>query len=139
MTKRSIIKALSVVPKLNQTERVDFLRVIGFTPFKVKNPYCEIYKNEDLQMVVKNGFFFGVAPKHIKVATVLLDKEHDFDHSNRVWVRQPLVNTENPAKALEQVKARLAKRKRKSFVDVHRWNVGHIKKNGRWKAVVFDW
>ena len=135
MTKRCIIKALTIVPKLNDTERPEFLGALGFTRFKVKNPYCEIYRNEDLRIVVKNGFFIGHAPTDLQVKTTLLDHGRKIKHTDRVWVRQPLCDTQNTAKALHLVEKKLAKRKRKLFVDVHQWNVGFYNR----KPVLFDW
>lgn len=139
MTKRDTIKALSIVPKLDEVERPTFLEKLGFRPLKVATPYCEIYRNDRHQLIVKNGCFIGSPPRHLRVPTVLLNETNEPTPLNRRWVRQPICDTKNPAGALRSVMKQLSKRTNKTFVDAHLENVGHINRKGKRVAVLFDW
>jgi len=122
-----------VLPLLDALEQADFLKSIGFDRLKTTNPYCKAFKNVEHGLVVKNALFIGRPPREMKVKTVVLGR--DRWTPSRVWVMQPLVDTTQSAKAFRQIKKKLKKRKRHTFVDIHQFNVGFLGK----KAVMFDW
>lgn len=130
--KAEIIRQLKRINRIASRDLGKYFRSLGFVPMATPNPYTEAWKHPELKLVLKKGLFLGHAPKNLRVPTVILKPEL---RSGRVWVCQPLVDKHHRLDALTAVESMLKERKRKTFVDVHEFNVGWYKGN----AVLFDW
>ena len=138
LTKQQIVARLKhrSLARMQTRDRSRLLSSLGFEPWPTHNVYTDAYRHPRLRLVVKNALLLGHPPRALTVPVTPLCAPRKM----RQWVMQPLVDTHNAKMAYKMLKTILGKRKRKTFIDFHEWNVGWKKNSsGKNQPVLFDW
>lgn len=123
---------------LSRTERKRLRGVIAFVE-EMDFPSCvsgwhrickrgPVYLNKGEGIVIKRPNFIlnPWTPLKVRVTTIKLTED---------WVAQPALLKEDTELAVEIIQNQLGK----VFCDLHKWNVGWIKENGKMTPKMFDW